>query len=113
MTYAKPITSGQLPLVTTDASKTTSFPLTVNHLGRHGGTYTLYCGTLAEKKRWQAVIGEQQEKVLKSSLVFQAQHLADPKTCQVPGIFCSAVYGKFRLGLLMVRLGPCDFPGGG
>ncbi|KAJ9085545.1 RHO1 GDP-GTP exchange protein 2 [Entomophthora muscae] len=92
LALSKPISNAQIPLVATDAHKSTSFPLTINHLGRQGGTYTLYCSTLSEKKRWKTVITEQQEKVLNSNMVFHTQHLADPKTCQVPGIFCSAVY---------------------
>lgn len=96
----KPIASAPIPIVNLDAHKATNFPLTVIHLGRQGGTYTLYCATLAEKQKWQAAIGDQLQKVLARRMVFQTQPLADRSICPVPGIYCSATYASADTVLL-------------
>ncbi|KAI0243983.1 RHO1 GDP-GTP exchange protein 2 [Massospora cicadina] len=96
----KPIASAPIPIVALEAHRATSFPLTVCHLGRQGGTYTLYCTSLAEKLKWQAVIGDQLAKVLANRMVFQVQPLADRATCPVPGIYCTATYDSARTVLL-------------
>ncbi|KAI9018298.1 CNH domain-containing protein [Hyaloraphidium curvatum] len=76
------------------ATEPTKYPLTLTHLGRYGGTFTLYANSQADRRSWQDAIAEQKRVTAERKRRFETVVLANNP---VPGgsrINCSCALGS-------------------
>ncbi|KAI9205831.1 CNH domain-containing protein [Polychytrium aggregatum] len=70
------------------------FPVTVIHLGRFGGTYTLYASSHADRRAWREAIDKQSKVLVDSQRIFEVVTLVDTNLTNHSKVNCSAAIGS-------------------
>ncbi|KAI8592041.1 hypothetical protein BDZ88DRAFT_392856 [Geranomyces variabilis] len=104
------VRSGQQSVPAAIAAPTTGFPFTITHLGREGGTYTLYAASQADRRTWRDVINQQKSVLSDSKKRFELQAVCESLFSSSNRVNTSTVYkDKLVLGTdLGLFVGPLN-----